>query len=161
MNDVFVTCIKNGRVDQFGLQLVSGSSYTLSWSLARDLWLSGYVSVTDASVFDSGSVDVRRPNLSAELAAQTAGVTASRTLALTDNGMVLNCNSGSAIVLTISPESSVAWAGVSCVAIYQAGAGASSFAAGSGVTLRGTPPTPAQYATHAIMRVGANEWAYL
>ena len=51
-------------------------------------------------------------NLSAELAAQTAGVTASRTLALTDNGVVLNCNSGSAIVLTISPESSVAWAGV-------------------------------------------------
>lgn len=99
--------------------------------------------------------------LAAELAAQTAGVTASRTLALTDNGMVLNCNSGSAIVLTISPESSVAWAGVSCVAIYQAGVGASSFDAGSGVTLRGIPPTPAQYATHAIMRVGVNEWVYL
>ena len=69
MNDVFVTCIKNGRFDRFGRPLESGSSYTLSWSLARDLWLSGYVSVTDASVFDSGSVDVRRPNLAAELAA--------------------------------------------------------------------------------------------
>ncbi len=100
-------------------------------------------------------------NLAAELAAQTAGVTASITLALADNGMVLNCNSGSAIVLTIPPESSVVWSGVSCVAIYQAGAGASSFAAGDGVTLRGTPPTPAQYATHAIMRVGVNEWVYL
>jgi hypothetical protein len=100
-------------------------------------------------------------NLAAELAAQTSSVTESRTLALTDNGMVLNCNSGSAIVLTIPPASSVVWSGVSCVAIYQAGAGASSFAAGPGVTLRGTPPTPAQYATHAIMRVGVNEWAYL
>jgi hypothetical protein len=100
-------------------------------------------------------------NLAAGLAAQTSSVTASRDLQLTDNGMVLNCNSGSAIVLTISPESSVVWSGVSCVAIYQAGAGASSFAAGSGVTLRGTPPTPAQYATHAIMRVGVNEWVYL
>lgn len=100
-------------------------------------------------------------NLAAELSAQTSSVTASRDLQLTDNGMVLNCNSGSAIVLTISPASSVVWSGVSCVAIYQAGAGASSFAAGSGVTLRGTPPTPAQYATHAIMRVGVNEWAYL
>ena len=69
MNDVFVTCIKNGRFDQFGRPLVSGSSYTLSWSLARDLWLSGYVSVTDAAVFDSSSVDVRRPNLVEELAA--------------------------------------------------------------------------------------------
>ena len=74
MNDVFVTCIKNGRFDQFGLPLESGSSYTLSWSLARDLWLSGYVSVTDAAVFDSSSVDVRRPNLSAELAAISAPV---------------------------------------------------------------------------------------
>jgi len=69
MNDVFVTCIKNGRFDMFGRPLVSGSSYTLSWSLARDLWLSGYVSVTDTAVFDSSSVDVRRPNLAAELAA--------------------------------------------------------------------------------------------
>lgn len=74
MNDVFVTCIKNGRFDRFGRPLVSGSSYTLSWSLARDLWLSGYVSVTDASVFDSSSVDVRRPNLSAELAAIAVAV---------------------------------------------------------------------------------------
>ena len=69
MNDVFVTCIKNGRFDQFGRPLVSGSSYTLSWSLARDLWLSGYVSVTNSSVFDASSVDIRRPNLAAELAA--------------------------------------------------------------------------------------------
>lgn len=69
MNDVFVTCIKNGRFDRFGRPLESGSSYTLSWSLARDLWLSGYVSVTDAAVFDSSSVDVRRPNLVEELAA--------------------------------------------------------------------------------------------
>ena len=74
MNDVFVTCIKNGRFDQFGRPLVSGSSYTLSWSLARDLWLSGYVSVTDTAVFDSSSVDVRRPNLAAELAAISAPV---------------------------------------------------------------------------------------
>lgn len=69
MNDVFVTCIKNSRVDQFGRPLVNGASYALSWNLARDLWLSGYVSVTDASIFDASSVDVRRPNLSAEIAA--------------------------------------------------------------------------------------------
>lgn len=69
MNDVFVTCIKNGRFDRFGRPLESGSSYTLSWSLARDLWLSGYVSVTNSSVFDASSVDIRRPNLAAELAA--------------------------------------------------------------------------------------------
>ena len=69
MNDVFVTCIKNGRFDQFGRPLVSGLSYTLQWGLARDLWLSGYVSVTNSSVFDDSSVDIRRPNLAEELAA--------------------------------------------------------------------------------------------
>lgn len=69
MNDVFVTCIKNGRFDRFGRPLVSGLSYTLQWGLARDLWLAGYVSVTDSSVFDASSVDIRRPNLAAELAA--------------------------------------------------------------------------------------------
>ncbi len=52
MNDVFVTCIKDGRFDRFGRPLVSGSSYTLSWSLARDLWQAGYVSVASISVFD-------------------------------------------------------------------------------------------------------------
>jgi hypothetical protein len=69
MNDVLVTCIKNGRFDRFGRPLVSGLSYTLQWGLARDLWLAGYVSVTDSSVFDASSVDIRRPNLAAELAA--------------------------------------------------------------------------------------------
>lgn len=68
MNDVFVTCIKNGRFDEFGRPLVSGLSYTLKFGLARDLWLAEYVSVTDSSVFDASSVDIRRPNLAEELA---------------------------------------------------------------------------------------------
>ena len=50
---------------------------------------------------------------------------------------------------------------VHTVAVYQAGTGAASFAAGAGVTLRGIPPTAAQYSTVGLMRVGANEWAYL
>lgn len=48
-----------------------------------------------------------------------------------------------------------------CISVYQAGAGAASFTAGAGVTLRGTAPTAAQYTVVGIMRVGANEWAYL
>jgi hypothetical protein len=88
-------------------------------------------------------------------------VTATRTLVQDDTGGVLTCNSGSAIVVTIPADTIGQWLGNVAIAIYQAGAGASSFAAGAGVTLRGTPPTPAQYATHAIMRVGVNEWVYL
>ena len=124
----------------------------------------GFYRIDKNTIGVVGNLVQKNANTNAEsnvATSATAGVTASRTLALPDDGMVLNCNSGSAIVLTIPPESSVVWSGVSCVAIYQAGAGASSFAAGDGVTLRGTPPTPAQYATHAIMRVGVNEWVYL
>ena len=51
---------------------------------------------------------------------------------------------------------------VHTMALFQLGAGAASFAAGAGVSpLRGTAPTAAQYLTTGIMRVGANEWAYL
>lgn len=88
-------------------------------------------------------------------------VLASRTLTQEDTGAVLNCNSGSAIVITIPTDAIGKWLGNSSVAICQLGTGASSFAAGAGVTLRNTPPTPAQYKTHAIMRVAANEWLYL
>lgn len=44
---------------------------------------------------------------------------------------------------------------------YQVNAGAVTWAAGSGVTLVGTPPTAAQYLTTGVIRVGANTWAYL
>ena len=47
------------------------------------------------------------------------------------------------------------------VSAYQAGSGSLSWAAGAGVTLRGIAPNPSQYTVQAIMRVGANEWAYL
>jgi len=90
-----------------------------------------------------------------------ADVTASKTLTLSDAGQVLKCNSASAIVLTIPNDATGMWEGNDGIAAYQAGAGAVSFAAGSGVTLRGTAPTAAQYSTQGVMRVGANEWAYL
>lgn len=68
MTIVAVDCIKNGRADQFGGPLVSGGSYTLPWSLARSLWLSGYVSVTNPSIFGGGDTDVYLSNLAASLA---------------------------------------------------------------------------------------------
>ena len=95
------------------------------------------------------------------LDSMTGSVTASRNLIKEDSGQTLICTSGSAIVLTIQNDATVAWSGLNAVAAYQGGAGAVSFAAGSGVTLRGTAPTAAQYATQGVMRVGANEWAYL
>lgn len=100
-------------------------------------------------------------NAESTLSSEKKTATVSRDLSISDSGAVIYCNSGSAIVITIMSDAVVRWLDITPVAIYQAGAGASSFAAGAGVTLRGTPPTPAQYATHAVMRVGANEWVYL
>ena len=88
-------------------------------------------------------------------------VAASRALIIGDIEDVIPCNSASPIVLTIPADNVLGAANQAVVALYQSGAGDASFAAGAGVTLRGTAPTPAQYKTHGVMRVGANEWAYL
>ena len=60
-----------------------------------------------------------------------------------------------------APATAATRAAASLAGPRQAGAGAASFAAGGGVTLRGTAPTIAQYGTMGIVRVGPNEWAYL
>ena len=53
MATVAVTCIKNGRADQFGRPMVSGTDYpAIEREHARSLWNAGFVSVADASVFD-------------------------------------------------------------------------------------------------------------
>lgn len=93
--------------------------------------------------------------------AGTRAVAASRDLTKEDSEQTLICTSASAIVLTIKNDATVAWSGLNAVAAYQGGLGDVSFAAGAGVTLRGTAPTAAQYTTQGVMRVGANEWAYL
>jgi hypothetical protein len=90
--------------------------------------------------------------------------TASRTATTADLEQVLDCNSGSAIVITIPNDDTLVLPDAAyraTIGLYQKGAGAVSFTAGAGVTLRGTAPTAAQYTTVGIMRVGANEWAYL
>lgn len=102
----------------------------------------------------------------AALAAEQAGsgipsITASRSLTKADCQQPLRCESASAIVLTIENDATAKYVGSEAHVAYQAGAGAVSFAAGPGVTLRGTAPTAAQYASQGVMRVGANEWACL
>lgn len=89
---------------------------------------------------------------------------ASRSAAPGDVEAVIVANSGSAIVITLENDETLLLTGnqeVQSIALYQAGAGAVSFTAGSGVTIRGTEPTIDQYGSIGIMRVGENEWAYL
>lgn len=87
--------------------------------------------------------------------------TASESIRYLDDGRVIFANSGSGLTYTIVNDDDGSWLPGAMFAVYQAGAGAVTIAAGSGVTLR-TPasyPSAEQYLTQVVMRVGDNEWS--
>lgn len=90
-----------------------------------------------------------------------SAVTVSRDAALTDNGNMLVCSSGSAIVITVKSNALIGWGGAAALVAYRDGVGAVTFAAGAGVTIRGDLSTPAQYAFKGICRIPTktDEWA--
>ena len=90
-------------------------------------------------------------------------VTVSRLLDSNDFDKVLTNATANNIEITIRQDNIIGMQGQSnvAVALYQGGTGTVAFAAAPGVTINGTPPTIAQYGTLGIMRVGANEWAYI
>ena len=87
---------------------------------------------------------------------------ASATLALTHANRFLKCNNATAQTITIPPQSSVAWPTDAQIEGAQWGAGAVTFVAGSGVTLRKrsnrTATTGGQYAAWGLKRISTNEW---
>lgn len=129
-----------------GSLLTSGSTYTVSDAFGASVVGSGRATDTDSKL---------KPK-SAENIAE-----ASRDLVGSDVDTIVKCNSASPVVLTIPTDAVGGFSGPVAIGLYQAGAGAASFAAGGSVTLRGTAPTIAQYGSMGIWRVGANEWAYL
>lgn len=99
----------------------------------------------------------------AEHAAMNDSLTASRSLTLADSGEIMKCTHATvAIVLTIESDATSGWSAMEAVGAVMLGAAAVSFAAGSGVTLRGTAPTVTQYGpAFGVVRIGANEWMYV
>lgn len=88
-------------------------------------------------------------------------LTASRAARTDDSGIILKCNHASApIVITIDADAAVGWSKAEKLELVQYGAASATFAAGAGVTVRGSAPAPAQYYTARIRRIGANEWVY-
>jgi hypothetical protein len=106
--------------------------------------------------------------------AQTAGVkwadpatvtinaqSASYTLVLTDAGKLVSVSNASANTLTVPPNSSVAFPVGTTLLVKQAGAGQTTVAAGSGVTVnsRGTALKLAgQYAYATLVKVATDTW---
>lgn len=88
-------------------------------------------------------------------------VSASRTLALTDSEKMLNCSSGSAIVLTVPPNSSVAFPLGTQILVDRASTGAVSVSPGSGVTIQsvaGKRSIALQYDLATLIKIGTDTW---
>lgn len=134
------------RMGESGTLLTSGNTYTVS-----DAFGAALVGARQATDTDS----VLKPKTVENIAI------ASRNLTARDVDTIVKCNSADAVVLTIPTDAVGGFSADEAIGLYQAGAGAASFAAGGSVTLRGTAPTIAQYGSMGIWRVGPNEWAYL
>ena len=87
---------------------------------------------------------------------------ASATLGLQHANRFIRCNNATAQTITIPPQASVEWPDDVQLEGAQWGAGAVTFVAGSGVTLRKSSDTTAttknQYSPWGLKRVGLNEW---
>lgn len=83
-----------------------------------------------------------------------------RRLTQEDLGRVLVCNSSAAITMTLQKDDDMQCSGNQRVSLCMYGTGTPGFNTVSGVTLRGTPPTLAQYGIRTVVRIGPNEWAY-
>jgi len=87
-----------------------------------------------------------------------------KTLALTDNGGYIVTSSGSAVTITVPPNSSVAFPTGAEIVVFQSGAGQVDFVAGSGVTIRSKDSNlkiSAQYAAATLKKVATDEWHLL
>lgn len=82
------------------------------------------------------------------------------TAVLGDAETFIRSTSGSANTVTIPPESSVAWPATTVLSGMQYGAGQTTIAAGSGVTLRAVPGLKVadRYGVWEARKIGTNEW---
>lgn len=85
----------------------------------------------------------------------------SYTFVLADAAKTVTSNNVGAVTFTIPPQSSVAWADGTTLTIRNYGAGAVTFAGGSGVTVTNTASTVAQYGSAKVVRTGSNAWTVL
>jgi hypothetical protein len=92
--------------------------------------------------------------------AQT-GTTYTFALADASEGKLVTASNAAASTYTVPPQSSVTWAAGAVLRILNQGAGTVTIAAGSGVTINGTPLTLAQYKGAAIQRTASNTWTFI
>lgn len=89
-----------------------------------------------------------------------AQVDTSYTFVLTDDNKTVTLNNASAIIVTIPPNSSVAFPIGARIELFQLGAGQVTVAPGDGVTLRSTPTAKLreQYSAAGLVKIATDEW---
>ena len=92
--------------------------------------------------------------------AQT-GTTYTFALADASEGKLVTASNAASSTYTVPPQSSVTWAAGAVLRILNQGAGVVTIAAGSGVTINGTPLTLAQYKGAALQRTASNTWTII
>lgn len=142
---------------------------SVSLTLKQDIWIAGVKQL-------SGSTIVVDESFAAVLIAENKAnipvgyniygnisqpIIASRDASLSDLDKILECNSASAINITIPPAATTNFPNGTLLTIYQEGVGASLFVAGSGVTIQGTAPTATQYIHIAVRKRSGNTWAWV
>ena len=141
-------------------RLAAGTNgHVLTLSSGSPAWAAPTAAGVDSVNGSSGTVTLTAADVPASINAQT-GTT--YTLVLTDASKVITMTNASANTLTIPPNSSVAIPVGHMVEVWQIGAGQTTIAAGSGVTISyntaNTLKLAAQYSGCSLRKVGTDTW---
>lgn len=149
------------------LAAVSAGTYTGSASITTlgtigtGVWQGTAVAVANGGT-GATSASQARANLSA--APSYVGITqktSSFTLALADESNLMQVSSASSVVVTVPPNSSVAFAIGTQIVVARYGTGSVTFSPGSGVTIRSANSgleIADQYGMAVVIKIGTNEW---
>jgi hypothetical protein len=116
--------------------------------------------------FTSGQIltAAEMTNVATAMIALNAQTGTTYTAVLADDGKLITCDNGSAIALTIPPNSSVAFGIGTQINIMQLGAGQVTITAGAGVTLRSAGSrlkTNGQYAVATCCKIATDTWVVI
>ena len=141
-----------------GVTLTNNSGETATPTIAIGQAVGTSSNVQFGNITATGTVTITGETIigPATIVNKTAGYT----LALADQGKIVEMNVGSNVQLTVPPNSSVAFPVGTQITVMQYGAGKVQVAQGSGVTVRGTPGLylRAQFSSATLIKRATDEW---
>jgi len=152
-----------------GSVAITGGTAILTSATITTATISGgsVTGITDITVADGGTGASTEANARTNLDVQRLGVveinnqTTSYTLVLTDRGKLVEMNSGSATVVTVPTNASVAYPTGTSITIMRQGAGTVTITPDVGVTVRSDTSytkIASQYAGATLVKRDTNEW---